>query len=182
MRSYYWPLIFLGVLIAGGIFVVQQKFKTRSDFRKKILPDALKVESETGVNHQIILTQAEHESGAGNSELSLKYFNLFGIKANQKWIQNGKPYATLVTKEVINGQEITTKANFRQYANFLESIRDYAKFLQSNFPVAYAAAQKNDINAFVAGLKNGVFGSYATDPNYGPQLAALYSNLIKEVA
>lgn len=182
MRGSIWPLLILGMLIFGGVFFVRERFRSRTEFRKKLLPFALRVESETGISRQIIITQAEHESGAGNSGLSLNYFNLFGIKANPKWIQSGKAYVTLLTKEVVNGQTITTRANFRKYSSFYESMRDWAQFIKTNYPEAFKAGVKNDIRGFTEGLKKGIFGSYATDPNYGAKLVTLYSTIVKEVA
>ncbi|RDC48549.1 hypothetical protein DVA85_28360, partial [Acinetobacter sp. RIT592] len=62
----------------------------------------------------------------GESELSSKYNNLFGIKANNSW--KGK-YVNIETSEYYD-QVITDK--FRVYKTKSESIQDHAKFLSEN--------------------------------------------------
>lgn len=70
----------------------------------------------------ITIAQSILESNWGESELSSKYNNLFGIKANNSW--KGK-YVNIETSEYYD-QVITDK--FRVYKTKSESIQDHAKF------------------------------------------------------
>lgn len=74
----------------------------------------------------ITIAQSILESNWGKSELSSKYNNLFGIKANNAW--KGK-YVNIETSEYYD-QVITDK--FRVYKTKSESIQDHAKFLSEN--------------------------------------------------
>ncbi|MGL5086632.1 MAG: glycoside hydrolase family 73 protein, partial [Clostridium sp.] len=74
----------------------------------------------------VTMAQAILESGWGESVLSSKYNNLFGIKADERW--SGEK-VNMETKEnyddVINGY-------FRAYKNYESSINDHGKFLSEN--------------------------------------------------
>lgn len=81
---------------------------------------------KSGVLPSVTISQAILESNWGKSELSAKYNNYFGIKANAGW--NGK-IATFSTKENYND---TIKANFRAYDSLEESVNDLGNFLNVN--------------------------------------------------
>ncbi len=74
----------------------------------------------------ITIAQAILESNWGESELSAKYNNLFGIKAHSSWkgdsvnIETSEYYDKVITDE------------FRAYKSKSESIKDHAKFLSEN--------------------------------------------------
>lgn len=74
----------------------------------------------------ITISQAILESGWGNSDLSKKYNNLFGIKAHSNWEGD---FVTVETSEFYN-QKIQDK--FRKYDSKEESINDHSKFLVEN--------------------------------------------------
>ena len=69
------------------------------------------------------------KSNKGNSGLTQKANNLFGIKANSSWTG---PYVEMPTKENYNGQLVTVMARFRAYGSWEESINDHSKFLTVN--------------------------------------------------
>ena len=73
--------------------------------------------------------QALIESNKGNSGLTQKANNLFGIKANSAWTG---PFVTMKTKENYNGQLVTVDAKFRAYGSWTESINDHSNFLLVN--------------------------------------------------
>lgn len=73
--------------------------------------------------------QALLESNKGNSGLTQKANNLFGIKADKRWTG---PYITMPTKENVNGQLVTVQAKFRSYGSWSESIHDHSNFLLTN--------------------------------------------------
>lgn len=172
--------VLLGILLVGGFFVVKT-FKDRQDFYNTLLPDALQLEKETGIAHDITITQAAHETGfgmSGNTDLVLKYHNLFGIKPGSSW---KGPVATFTTHETIGGKSVLLQDQFRAYNTFLDSMRDWASLLARLYPQALAAAQHNDIDGFAKGLQNGKAGAYATDPNYSVALVNV-NNIVEGLA
>ena len=74
----------------------------------------------------ITIAQAILESGWGESDLSKKFNNLFGIKADSSW--DGE-FVTLETLEY-NNEKINDK--FRKYEEKSQSIDDHGKFLVDN--------------------------------------------------
>lgn len=71
-----------------------------------------------GLYVSVMLAQAALESGYGQSQLTQKYNNYFGILADSSW----------------NGKKVTFSNGFtyRVYSNVRESVRDYVNFLSSN--------------------------------------------------
>lgn len=168
-----WLAITVGLAVMTGTFVV--KFKTRKDFYDSLLPDALRLERETGIAPHITLAQAAHESNYGNDAgLATQFHNLFGIKPGSSWKGDRAIFAT---KETIGGKVIPVKSEFRAYPSFFASMQDWATLLVNLYPAAYQAAQRNDILAFADGLRKGRAGAYATDPNYGAKLVSAYQTI-----
>ena len=83
----------------------------------------------TGILASLTGAQALIESNKGNSGLTKKANNLFGIKANSTWTG---PYVEMPTKENYNGKLETVNARFRAYSSWEESIHDHSKFLTEN--------------------------------------------------
>jgi flagellum-specific peptidoglycan hydrolase FlgJ len=72
-----------------------------------------------------ILAHAYLESGRGQSELTKKANNFFGVKA----IKN-QPFITMRTRELQNGQYIVIPQNFRKYATPQQSFEAYSNLLK----------------------------------------------------
>ena len=100
--------------------------KKKREFINSIKDEAIKTYKETGILPSVIIGQASLESNWGRSELSSKYKNLFGIKADSSW--NGEKI-NLSTSEYYN---IKIKDEFRVYTSTEESIKDFGKFLTTN--------------------------------------------------
>jgi len=162
-------LLVLLLLTGGGIFVYE-RFKSRKDFLDRIHPDAKRLQALTGIDPLVTLTQAAHESNFGNSELSAKYHNLFGIKAGSSW---KGPTADLLTHEEVGGKQIPMRDRFRAYPSFYESLQDWAAFLATRYPQAYDAAKRGDLAGFGEGLKHGKYGAYATDSQYASKILSI---------
>lgn len=109
----------------------------------------------------VTAAQALIESGSGNSLLTQKANNLFGIKGEY----NGQS-VTMKTQEYMNGQYVTVSAKFRKYPSWQESIIDHNNFLLKN------SRYKNLIG--VKGYKRVCEllqqDGYATSPTYGQTL------------
>lgn len=135
------------------------------NFINQIVPLAQFDMQKTGVLASLTIAQAILESGWGESELTLKANNLFGIKAIASW--KGATY-TRETREYVNNEPYTVTADFKAYNSWNESISDHSALLQNaryskvleatNYKVACEEVYK---------------AGYATDPNYPTKLIKL---------
>ncbi|WP_041344279.1 glucosaminidase domain-containing protein, partial [Bacillus subtilis] len=109
------------------------------------------------------------ESAWGTSELATKGHNLFGMKGEY----NGQ-YVTMMTWEVINGENVQVPAKFRKYPSWKESIEDLANLYLNG--VSWdkdhyrAVVGETDYQKATAAL---VKAGYATDPNYATKLNSI---------
>ena len=139
-------------------------------FLNTIGPVAQQVAQENGIYASVMIAQAALESGWGNSALSTQGHNLFGVK----WNGTGN-YVTMPTQEYYGGQWHTINAKFQSYNSYYDSLIGYAQLIKNNFPNSTRAnAATPQIAA--ANLKYGVYGSYATDPNYANSLDRMISD------
>ena len=139
-------------------------------FLNTIGPVAQQVAQENGIYASVMIAQAALESGWGNSALSTQGHNLFGVK----WNGTGN-YVTMPTQEYYGGQWHTINAKFQSYNSYYDSLTGYAQLIKNNFPNSTRAnAATPQIAA--ANLKYGVYGSYATDPNYANSLERMISD------
>ncbi|HVX39623.1 MAG TPA: glucosaminidase domain-containing protein [Gemmatimonadaceae bacterium] len=104
------------------------------------------------------------ESGWGQSGLSKKANNYFGMKA-----RDGDPAITLPTHEVVHGQDVTVAAKFRRFDSMADCFAAHAKLLCDAPAYAKARTHGDDPIAFAHALT----GVYATDPQYGAKLEAI---------
>lgn len=130
--------------------------------------DAIK----TGVPWEFTLAQAIEESNYGQSQLSSKYSNFFGIKADSSW--TGQT-VQLPTTENVNGQNIDTIGTFRVYSSPQDSFTDHSNFLRTNSNYASAFQYSNDPIKFANAV---AAGGYATDPSYAQKLDVLIQEII----
>lgn len=131
--------------------------KDPAEFFKALLPAALESERLYGVPAAMTLAQ-----GAAESEFArhpIGGFNIFGIKGSG-------PAGTVNvnTREVVNGKDITIKANFARYHNYFEAVSEHGKLYNNGYYDAAIAqyAQDKDTLKFV----DNVSKTYATDPDY----------------
>ena len=130
---------------------------TRQQFINKIAPLAQTDMRNTGILASLTIAQACLESANGNSGLTLKANNLFGIKGTY----NGQKQI-MPTTEYYNGKKCTVQAVFRKYPSWEDSIADHSDlFLRYD-------RYKN-----LRGLKDYKLAcqyvrqdGYATDPHY----------------
>ena len=116
-----------------------------------------------GVPKNLIIAVAAVESGWGQSTLSIKDNNLFGIKA-----VGNQPATIYPTREYINGRYVSINDKFRHYENIKESIEDYIRLL--NRPRYKAALSKPNILEMLKAIQK---AGYSTNPDY-----AIYINSI----
>ncbi|WP_278746495.1 LysM peptidoglycan-binding domain-containing protein, partial [Ligilactobacillus agilis] len=138
-----------------------------SNFLNNVAPSAQAIAAQRGLYASMMIAQAALESGWGTSSLSTNAYNLFGVK----WNGYGA-YINMPTQEFYGGAYHTVYAKFQRYSSYAESLNAYANLIVSHFPnstkanaSSYAVAANN--------LRNGVYGTYATAPNYASSLINL---------
>jgi peptidoglycan hydrolase FlgJ len=149
--------------------------RSEAEFVEAIRPAATAAAQELGVDTETVIAHAALETGWGKSvptdASGQPSFNLFGIKATERW--KGATAGSL-TSEFENGRMQQVNADFRAYASPDESIRDYVQLLKSSPRYAAALDTGSDTAAFARGLKQ---GGYATDPDYVAKLTAVAARL-----
>jgi flagellum-specific peptidoglycan hydrolase FlgJ len=136
------------------------------DFIDLIGPAARACHKAAGVPASITVSQAALESGWGESGLTKKANNLFGIKADSLW--RGET-VTLDTKEFIRRQWVVVPAKWRKYPTWQASVDDHAAFLKRN-PRYKDCFLCVSAQTFARALLN---AGYATDPDYADKLIRL---------
>ena len=117
----------------GNITSVSGKLNDISASRKQFVIDIAnyvrKYAPQYGINvYSPIIAQAIHESGWGESKLSAKYHNYFGLKCGTKW--TGKSVNMSTQEEYSAGTLTTISANFRVYDNMEQGVKGYFEFIQ----------------------------------------------------
>lgn len=118
---------------------------------------------------RLAATQAALESGYGKS---VKGNNFFGIKAGRSW---GGKTQTFTTHENLNGRRVKIQDRFRAYDNPEDSLKDWQSTISTKFP---GVMSSKNFDEAVEALNHGVYGRYATDPNYGSKLGYIDRNFI----
>jgi flagellum-specific peptidoglycan hydrolase FlgJ len=157
----------VGILLATAL-------ASQQAFFLEVRSDVVAVQREIFGNENIsianvIAAQAVFESAAGESLLSKRYNNLFGITAGRGY--NG---SVVWLRERATGKMV----RFRAYASRRECIRDYFLILMKSkyYQDAYQSMLRGDIDGFISGLLpvvvNGkvVEPGWATDPLYREKL------------
>ena len=123
----------------------------------------------SGVPPSIKLAQAILESGWGESGLTVKAFNFFGIKAGSSW--KGKVW-NVETHEYYDGVTRTNvKADFRAYGSPEESFADHtALFKRLSRYAPLFDLDFMDYKGWAHQLKK---SGYATSPTYPQKLIAI---------
>ena len=147
----------------------------KSSFISSMLPMAKRAAASIGADPMLLIAQAAHETGWGNSILKNKdgssSYNLFNIKAGGKW--TGKT-TTVSAAEFVNGNKTNVKSGFRSYNSFEESFNDYVNFLKTNPRYRTALSVANNPKSYISSLQQ---AGYATDPNYAKNVYATYQQI-----
>ncbi|MHB8255649.1 MAG: glucosaminidase domain-containing protein [Acidiferrobacterales bacterium] len=142
-------------------------------FVRTLWPEAVHAARAVGVSAAVLLAQAAHETGWGQSIAQMpdgtSSYNLFGIKADASW---SGPSATVPTLEYVDGVAKRGAAAFRVYGSYAQSFSDYVQFLKTNPRYTQALKSANDPAAFVDALQK---AGYATDPGYAREIQAVLS-------
>ena len=133
---------------------------TAESFLNVLKPYVLEDMKKTGILASLTASQAFIESNKGNSGLTTKANNLFGIKGKY----NGQS-VTMQTTEYYNGVKTKVNAEFRKYPSWLESIADHSRLLSTK-RYANLKGCVDYKQACVNIQKDG----YATSPTYSDTL------------
>ncbi len=107
---------------------IKQMAYNAQQFFDKIKPMVIADMQKTGILASLTAAQAFIESSKGNSGLTIKANNLFGIKGDY----NGQ-FVTMLTTEYINGIPQKVNAKLRTYPSWHESITDHSSlFLRAS--------------------------------------------------
>lgn len=137
-------------------------------FIETIGEKARKIAADNNLYGSVLVAQAVHESENGNSFLSYRDNNLFGIKGYYK----GKAAVYVTNEDDGSGKMHQVYAAFRKYDNFEQSLQDYADLIKYGLdtnPYFYSGAWKEnaktpyDVTRFLT-------RRYATDIHYAEKL------------
>lgn len=138
-------------------------------FRNKYINAAKQAAKGTAILPDTIIILAALESKYGQSELTKKENNFFGVKGSG---------ATYKTKEFVNGKYITISQSFKKYSSPLESFKDFVKFISGPRYIKAGVLKAKTVPAQFKAIKA---AGYATDPNYVSKLILLYNSIPKKV-
>jgi Muramidase (flagellum-specific) len=134
---------------------------TDKSFLEVLKPYVLQDMKDTRILASLTASQAFIESNKGNSGLTTKANNLFGIKGEY----NGQ-YVVMPTTEYYNGVKTKVNAKFRKYPSWKESIADHSRLFNSNKRYANLRGCTDYRQACINVQADG----YATSPTYSQTL------------
>lgn len=134
---------------------------TDKSFLEKIKPYVLEDMRQTNILASLTAAQAFIESSKGNSGLTQKANNLFGIKGSY----NGQS-VTMLTTEYYNGVAVKVYAPFRKYPSWKESIADHSSLFNRLARYKNLRGETDYVKACNYVQADG----YATSPTYSTTL------------
>lgn len=144
---------------------------TPESFVQSLLPHAKRAGQALGVAPQVLIAQAALETGWGQALIRHpdggNSFNLFGIKANDRW-QGSR--VIVPTIEFVDGVMERRQSAFRAYASPAESFEDYVDLIRHSPRYQQALASASDPAAYMHSLQD---AGYATDPRYAEKVLAV---------
>ncbi|WP_100640294.1 flagellar assembly peptidoglycan hydrolase FlgJ [Marinobacter salexigens] len=145
-----------------------EQFESPEHFVSTLLPVAQTIAADTGISPELMVAQAALETGWGKHMIrgdgNQHSFNLFGIKADNRWQGDA---VTITTTEFREGVPMKERADFRAYPDYESSFRDYVAFLESNPRYRDVLASADQPDVFARKLQE---AGYATDPQYGDKI------------
>ena len=134
-----------------------------SEYVDKYAEAAMEQMRRYGIPASVTLAQGILESGSGQSELSRKGNNHFGIKASSSWLESGGRYLVY--------SDDRPNEKFCQYASVADSYEHHSLFLKGNS--RYSGLFKlspDDYVGWTVGLQS---AGYATDKSYASSLQSV---------
>lgn len=143
----------------------KQEPKTKKDFFEAYAEIAMQQQQKYGIPTSVTLAQMALESDYGRSELAKKGYNYFGIKANQKWLQQGLPYS-------VHDDDYANE-KFCNFNTIEESVEYHSRLLMSD---RYASCWQYSSKDYHNWLKAIKASGYATRKDY----VSVCENIIKK--
>lgn len=137
------------------------------EFLAKIKPMVIEDMKKSGILASLTAAQALIESNKGNSGLTQKANNLFGMKG----AYNGQS-VTMPTTEYYNGVKCTVNAAFRKYPSWADSIADHSGLFNRSARYANLRGLKD----YKLACKYVQQDGYATSPTYTQTLLKTIEN------
>lgn len=163
-------------------------------FVKTYMPEAKKIEKETGFSAIAQMTQGALESGWGKMIVGNSFFGVKdtdGVNGNEILIttteysskQNLKfpnilSVVPVVMKDGRKMFKYTIQDYFRKYNTPADCFRDHIQFFLKNPRYAEAVKHKADYNRFFEEIAR---AGYATAPDYEEQLKSVAKSVIKRM-
>ncbi len=149
-------------------------WQSAQEFIDDIWTYAQRAADTLGVDAQVLVAQSALETGWGryiplNADGS-NSFNLFGIKADQRW-QGDK--VEISTREYRHGVLQQEKAEFRSYKSISQAFEDYTNFILDSPRYQQALEYGYDSSAYARELQK---AGYATDPDYANKINRIKNN------
>ncbi len=145
--------------------IYNETFETKDEFIQLIHSKTHYGYEKYNIYPSITIAQAILESNWGDSQLTQKGKNLFGIKANKEY----KNKVDFVTNEFVDNKKIEVVQSFRAYNSYSESIEDYTDLLgraKRYDPLKKCKDYKEQATALYA-------CGYSTDPNYPQKIISI---------
>lgn len=162
-KSLRYCFFVCAILLWHNVLLSQEKSKATLDYIDKYKDIAMTEMVDHKIPASITLAQGILESGNGNSELSRKSNNHFGIKCHKNW----------TGKRTYHDDDAKGEC-FRVYDSPADSYRDHSMFLVNGQRYAFLFELKiTDYKAWAKGLKQ---AGYATLPTYANVLIRLIEN------
>ncbi len=123
---------------------------------------------------ETILCAAALESGYAKSELSNRYNNFFGIKAQKGDGWTGKTVTYKTKEQKANGEVYYVNAVFRHYDTAEDSFKNYVKFISGT---RYVKAGVTNAKSPIEQFEKIKAAGYATDVNYAGILSKMFNGV-----
>ena len=150
-------ILLSGILLCAFVQLGAQVRQTREEYISRYMPIAIAHMERYGIPASITMAQGILESDCGNSLLSMKSNNHFGIKCKRNW-----------TGDKVYHDDDAKGECFRSYPSVEASYRDHAEFLDSQPRYdSLFAYSSDDYKSWARGLKA---AGYATAPDYAQRL------------
>lgn len=144
---------------------------SKQDFINKIAPYIQSECKKRGYDFpSAVIAQACLESNYGESALSKKYHNYFGMKCGSSW--KGRSVNLSTKEEYKQGTLTDIKANFRVYSNMEDGVKGYFDFIsRSRYNRLKLSASPLEYFQYLHEC------GYATSSSYVRSLSALHSSM-----
>ena len=142
---------------------IRRTMSRASDYVDKYAEAAMEQMRKYGIPASVTLAQGILESASGQSELSRKGNNHFGIKATSTWLENGGRYLVYTDDK--------PNEKFCQYASVADSYEHHSLFLKGNKRYSNLFdLSPDDYVGWTRGLQE---DGYATSKQYAASLQSL---------